>query len=222
MFKFVVIISQMFTVFALARMDVQEFDATKIKSLLFETESGLIDIEKSKSADKVFVNVTKLNFEQMCQIKTELKGDQLIIKAIHQKKSWNQSCKANIGVQLPDSINVVIKHGSGDVKAEGTFKEFSAALGSGSIKVTGLQGSADFKIGSGNLDLIYSNQTPKGDLEIKSGSGDANVTLLKGTKFYTEFRAGSGKLKNSFKEDEKSDFKVSMKSGSGNLNIKSL
>ena len=237
MFKLILILSQIMTLASYARMDVQEFESGSIKAIEIETHSGFLDIVKTETPEKTIVSVTKLKLEQRCQIKTERQSHVLKIKVVREKKKSNDPCEANITLQVPRAVDVEIKHGAGDitvkdlqgklefelgtgnVTANGGFHEVEGKLGSGNITVDGMGGEGDFKVGSGNLKLTYNTKTPHGDLEIKTGSGDATVIFPKGTKVQTDFKAGSGTVTNSLGEDKKSGFKIFMKSGAGKLDI---
>ncbi|MEZ4744341.1 MAG: DUF4097 family beta strand repeat-containing protein [Bdellovibrionota bacterium] len=114
------------------------------------------------------------------------------------------------------------KSGSGSLKISGTIGEADIKLGSGSIDIDGLTSEAEFKTGSGNLKITYKEAPVKGELDIKAGSGDATVYLPATSKISTSFISGSGRIYNELGDSSKAPFKISMKAGSGDLNIKKI
>lgn len=110
------------------------------------------------------------------------------------------------------------RNGSGDTEVRGMSGEFEAESGSGDIHAEGLRAPATVRTGSGDVRLKFETVPPEGAVEIRSGSGDAEVLFPQKSKIRTWFRAGSGTLKNTLGESHDARFSVNMKSGTaGNL-----
>lgn len=118
------------------------------------------------------------------------------------------------------TAKLIGRSGSGSVKASGSIGDADLKSGSGDIALSGLRGDAKVNTGSGDISLIYSTAPQKGQVELRSGSGNAVVSLPAKAKVLTQFRSGSGQLLNELGDTQGAPFVVSAKSGSGNLKIK--
>lgn len=222
--------------FAEAKKEVSEFTATGVKE--FAVKNGRGDINVVENTDgKIVIEGTKVSANPACKIEIEKDDDELEVSV--ENDDSKKDCEVNFLVSLPKGVNIEVKNGSGNVeikdfkgeldlavgsgnsKIEGEVLKIDAKAGSGNILAKGLQGEAEFKLGSGNLEVEYTAVVNDTELDIKTGSGNALVKLHKEQKFNTSFWAASGKLINKLSETEDAKFSVSMKSGSGNLEITS-
>jgi DUF4097 and DUF4098 domain-containing protein YvlB len=112
------------------------------------------------------------------------------------------------------------KSGSGSIKASGVIGYTDIKMGSGTLDLQGLTTNAGLKTGSGDLNVQYESVPENGELNIKTGSGNATVVLPSGTKVLTNLLSGSGRVFNELGDSSDASFKVFMKAGSGDLNVK--
>lgn len=120
------------------------------------------------------------------------------------------------------SRKVVGRTGSGSIMANGVYKTAKLKTGSGNINLKGLAGNAIVKTGSGNINVTYKKRLKKGTLQAKTGSGNAKLNVPKGMEMFAKLKSGSGSITNPIESNPKSNFKVSMKSGSGNIKVSTL
>lgn len=218
--------------------ETKDFDAKDLKEIEIENSSGKVTVS-GVDGTKAEIQSTKNKFDDRCTLTIEKSGGKIHLKV---KSKWSlttHECDVDFDIKTPKStnLNAVLGSGSitvravqgafsfilgsGDVSADGTFKEISGKDGSGDIDIKGLTENADIRSGSGNIKLTYARTPVTGALELKTGSGNATVLFPKGAKIKTSFKAGSGQIVNELGDTPGADFEVSMKAGSGNLNIKS-
>lgn len=121
-----------------------------------------------------------------------------------------------------ETAKLIGRLGSGAAKVSGSIGDADVKSGSGDIELSGLRGDARVDTGSGDMRLAFSAVPEKGRLEIRTGSGDATVSLPATTKVLTSFKSGSGKIYNELGDSPDAPFVISAKSGSGDLSIKKL
>ena len=109
---------------------------------------------------------------------------------------------------------------SGDIKGTGHAALLHADTGNGDVAVEGLVGSAEIKIGSGDVTLTWAEAPQRGSIAVKTGAGDVRLALPDGTKLATRYTSGSGKLENELGDMPEAELKVSVMTGSGDLWIK--
>ena len=217
----------------------KSFDAQDLTTLEVHNLSGCISIEASP--DQVArVKASKKSWKKGCVLKTEKEFEVLKVKV--EDKGTNsfgrKNCEVSFEIQIPSRAQLKIKNGSGDVLVSGIRGEIDFKLGSGDLKinsttskVNGTAGSGDIEIvgevgatslrtGSGDIKIIYNNPIDEGLIDIKTGSGDADISLPPTMKILTDFKAGSGDVESEFGSDQEAKFKVSMRAGSGDLKIR--
>ncbi len=144
--------------------------------------------------------------------------------------STSDNVNGNTGsgqVKLSGQIgNSKVKTGSGDIEISGLENNANLRTGSGDIDLKFNKapetGMIDVKTGSGDIDMIFAQKPTLANIDIMTGSGDAKIVLPEGTKLFTNYKSGSGKLYNEFGEDPQAQVKLSMKAGSGDLKIKKV
>ncbi len=228
---------------AFAADETKEFDSKGLKTLVVENLSGKVSIGGTVTLPyKSYVKVSKNKFSDKCKLTMEKLEDKLILKVEKSNILDSQvGCDVDFQVSVLEVINLDLSNGSGDIiinrlQADSfTFKVGSGDVlvtnmvtkkidgksGNGKIHIWKLTGGGVIKSGSGDISLYFGPSDLTGELDIKSGSGDADITFAKGTKIKTSFKAGSGELSNELGDSADATFKVSMKTGSGNLKIKS-
>ena len=109
--------------------------------------------------------------------------------------------------------------GSGGLKGEARSRRADVRCGSGSVDLTGLLGSADVKTGSGDVVLKWAEAPQAGAVDAKLGSGDISLFFPEKTRLQTHVLTGSGKVRNELGETASAEFKVFVKTGSGDVLI---
>ncbi len=145
------------------------------------------------------------------------------------KLSKASTIKMNIGsgsinLDKTESREVFLKTGSGKIELENfKAKKLSLQTGSGDASLKGEFENINVNIGSGDINIHFEKEPLTGETEIKSGTGNATLYFPKDSKLEIDFHAASGKFSSEFPTVSKqSKHKVKMKSGSGDLSIKSL
>ncbi len=215
--------------------ETREFSAKNIKKISAQNSSGSISVVATAS-EKGTLFIENIKNEDNCKVVTEEKDGTLAIK-VKKLDLFASDCEINFKISAQKNIDLELANGSGDINVNGVsgdlaykvgsgqvtvdsqVKELEGKSGSGDISIKGLTSNASIKAGSGKISLVYSVAPAVGELDIKTGSGNADVVFPKSAKIHTSFMAGSGAVKNALGETIDSKFKVSMKAGSGNLNI---
>lgn len=237
-FKLVtLIIVSIFTNHAQAQFT--ELNAKYLQVLRLKAASGKISIQSTKSG-KASVNVTKVNFsDEKCKLVIETEKDTFSVIAERKSLFSVNECEVNLDIKIPKNMNLYLtvgagsvtvtdiagildfKLGAGDLKADGTFSHLEGISGAGSIVIKGLTGGGNVMAGSGSISLSFAKTSLSGEIDLKSGSGDANLEFPKGAKIRTSFVAGAGEMINEIGDTADAPFMVKMKSGAGDLRIKS-
>jgi len=235
--KFLFSMIALFAVPALS--ETKEFDAAGLKEVEVVNTAGKVSIAAAEGG-KATVVATKNKFPENCTLKIDKNGDDLTVKVEKTKSGWfsKDDCDVDLDIKVPKAVDVALKVGSGGVtisglegeldfavgsgtvKADGLFTEVDGKTGSGKVEINGLAGGGDLKTGSGKVDITFAKTALKGELSLKTGSGNATLSFPKGSQVATDFKAGSGKLTNQLGDTPNAAFQVSMKAGSGNLDVK--
>lgn len=221
---------------SLANAETKEFDLVDISKVKFNNGSGDVSITAVDSG-KATVTATKRQFGEHCKLTIDKRGNTLFVE-VEKTGVFKDHCKVDFNITAPKTATLSLNSGNGDIKVKGTSGDLSFSVGSGSVdvdaevkKLEGKSGSGDLSIkgltsggtlktGSGKINLVYNVAPTLGELDIKTGSGDAEIVLPKTAKVRTSFTAGSGELTNELGDTPDSKFKISMKTGSGDLHIK--
>lgn len=214
-----------------------EFDTARISLVDVRNGSGAIRIT-AKDSGKATVSVNKHQpFGKDCTVSVSKRG-RTLLAAVESSAFSRGNCAADFDLAVPKAVALDLDTGSGDVKVTGTSGDLTFRVGSGTVtvdaeikKLAGKSGNGDIAIrglteggsvwtGSGNVRLVYGVPPRSGELEIRTGSGGAEVVLPKASHVRTSFIAGSGKLVNEFTDTPNSPFKISMKAGSGDLQVR--
>lgn len=217
----------------------KEFTGIGLKELVVENGVGHISIAAAKDGVATVI-AKKIDFPGNCKLSIERTGDKLSV-GVKDTGWFNKSvCNVDFTITVPREIaldvktgsgNIIIdgthgalkfKLGSGDISANANVLSFDGKTGSGSINITGVVGNGSLKAGSGNITLTYKDQLKSGKLDVKIGSGDATLYMPTKMKISTNFKAESGSVYNELGDTGDASFNISMRAGSGNLNIKKL
>lgn len=216
---------------AFAQSETQEFDG--VKAFVLDNTSGSVVVRKSDGA-KVKVVSQKKKFEKGCSLETKKVGAKVSVKV---EQPFRATCEVDFDILVPESAELELKNGSGDVDVAGTRGDIVFRVGSGNVKIEtaakkidgrsgsgkfdakGELGSVKFLTGSGNAKLVYVKAPSEGEIDIKSGSGDAEIVLPKSTKVLTDSMIGAGKFYNELGDDKDAKFRISYKAGAGSMKI---
>ena len=217
--------------------ETKTFDGSELRSIEMKTGSGDITVTGQSGSD-VVVTADKRRFGDGCELTMETRGNRLVLESKSQPSWFGNGCQVSFKVLMPMRLalkmatgsgrvivdrtigRVDVRVGSGDVSINGTVSDLEARSGNGDITVNGMLTRADIKTGSGRIELTYDESPSSGDIEIRTGSGDATVYLPAQSRVSAELRAGSGRLRNDLPNDPNANFKIRMKAGSGDLRIK--
>jgi len=224
---------------AFAAPENKEFDSKGLNAVSVENTSGEVTITAFDGA-KATVAATKNKFSDKCKMTVDRSGNKLVLKVEKTSSLFkSEECDVDFDVKVPKTVDLdlvvgsgnlsitgiegalAFKVGSGNTSADGAFKTINGKSGSGKVDLKGLTGGGELKSGSGTIDLKFATSPLKGEFDIKSGSGNMTILFPKGSSVKTSYHAGSGKLINELGDNPSAPFSVSVKSGSGNLNIKS-
>ncbi len=219
------------------------FKAGQIKSLKLNNSHGSVTIE-GKTSPEAKVEVTKIKWSKNCAL--EIRQDGGVIDASVTKKSvssplMSNDCQVNFHVVVPSKIDLIAENGSGNINISNIngcleivlgsgdltmqkvdSEKIKCQLGSGDLSIDGIIRSVDIKVGSGDINLVYRKVPTTGAVTIKSGSGNANISLPAESKIRVDFNAGSGKLACELDQLQNAPYAIFMNAGSGDLRIKKL
>lgn len=220
----------------LANAESKEFDLGGISEVEVNNGSGDISITAVNSG-KATVTATKKQFGEHCKLTIEKKGKTLFV-GVEKTGVFKDECEVDFDITAPKAAMLDLDSGSGDIKVKGTsgdlnfnigsgdidvdaeVKKLDGKTGSGDVSIKGLTTGGNLKTGSGEINLVYDVAPALGELDIKTGSGGAEIVFPKNATIRASFMAGSGLLINELGDTPDSKFKISMKAGSGNLHIK--
>jgi hypothetical protein len=212
----------------------REYDYNALDKIHITNTSGKITITPMP-LQKVIIAISKKKFSERCTATIARPTiDEVLIEV---NRPLGETCEADIDLQAPKDVALDIVSGSGDVsingvngplnftigsgslQAKGDFKSVEGKSGSGSVKLEGLTHGGNVTVGSGAVDVSFLAD-PEGSFDVKTGSGAATLKFPKGSKINASLEAGSGAVNNDFLNYQ-NGYGISVKSGSGDLNIKS-
>lgn len=216
----------------------QEFDTKDLRTLLVQNTSGDVKIHTS-SEKYASIDISKKDFDpKKCKINIDNQTKKLFIRVETMGVFSENHCRIDFDIMIPKSVDLDLingsgnleihdingklnfKIGSGDINAEGNFDIIEGTSGSGDIFIKGVHKGGKIQIGSGNVVLHFGQNIKTGELDVRSGSGNVNLFFSKKTRLFVDFKSGSGKFINELSNDTNGSFKVSVRTGSGNLSIK--
>lgn len=235
--RIIIILAALFSINLQASTELKEFSAKDIVRLEVGNQIGKIKIT-GEATDKIAVTAEKIKFGSRCVL--SIKQSAKVIEVESGNKSFfsDGDCEVNLTVVVPKKIDLELKNSRGQIEVTGTsgkvevkvasgsvdikseVQDFEAKAGSGNIEVQGLLGNANVKIGAGDVKLVYAKDPGKGEVDIKSGAGDATLFFPPKMKIHSKVLMGSGESYNEVGDFKDAKFLISFKAGSGSLNIK--
>ncbi|WP_394185880.1 DUF4097 family beta strand repeat-containing protein [Pseudoalteromonas tetraodonis] len=145
--------------------------------------AGSLDIQGSNTATNISVDaiIYTADIDDEYELTLEKSGTQA--KLVAQNKSNNgisfysgQSPSINLVVTVPNTLNLDINDGSGDIVINEMQSNIDVKDGSGSIYVKNVVGDLVLNDGSGSIDI----DNVSGNVAIEDGSGEMQVTNVTG------------------------------------------
>jgi DUF4097 and DUF4098 domain-containing protein YvlB len=216
--------------------DTKEFPLSGISKVEVNNTSGnttVIGVDKGKA----IVVAEKKKFGKHCKLKIE-KREQTLFVAVEADVIYKDECRVELNVTGPKAATFDIKTGSGDLAVKQVTGDLGFSIGSGAATIDsevssidgksgsgdmilkGLVANASLKAGSGKINVTYTSPPSEGELDIQAGSGKTEIVFPLTAKIRTTFMSGTGKMTNDLGETPESPFKISMKTGSGDVHIK--
>jgi len=214
--------------------EAREYQALGVEKIHVENTSGKITITPML-VDKINILATKRKFPENCTFHSEKSDYAEIIVRV--ERNAGQDCEVDIEIQAPKEVDLHVMSGSGNVNitgiegkltfnvgsgsvtAKGKFKKIEGKSGSGRVDLDGLTSGGNISVGSGPVNLRFL-EYPMGRMDVKTGSGDANIAFPKGSKIQATLDTGSGAVVNELGTSESAEFGINVKTGSGDLKVK--
>ena len=224
----------------LANSDIQEFTTQNMTDLVVDNSKGNVRIIVTRD-NKARVKTEKKAFNKNCSSDFR-RTDKKLIVSVNDGNSFfsGAECDYNLEIQIPSKTNIKLSTGRGDVEIIGTegdidfstgkgdidikatVKTLIGKSGMGNVEAQGLNGSVDLKTGNGFVKVTYTSVPEKGTAIIKTGTGDVTVFMPKESSIRADLKTGTGNKINEVGELEKANYKVSLKSGTGDVKIKGI
>lgn len=127
-------------------------------------------------------------------------------------------CSADYVVTVPDSTDVTVATGSGDIALTGSLGAVTLRSVSGDIEASDLDAHrVSAQVDSGDVDLgLASAASPVG---VSTGSGDVSVRLPRGTAYLVDVESGSGDSEVGVPTDPAGTRTVRVRTGSGDIEV---
>ncbi len=224
-------------VFSTSTPVTKTFISKGINTLVYKNSAGNAKIVGTDN-ENLRISAKKNKFHEKCSLTIEKKDHELFI-AVDEEGLLNKGgCNVDFDIQVPKKVSLNLKSGSGNIEINKVQAKLDSKLGSGNLNATldscnglnvmlgsgniaiqGLNGDASVKTGSGNIELKWTSLPEKGSVDIKTGSGNVDLKMPKDSKISTSFKSGSGKLHNYIGDSPDAPFKVSVFTGSGDVEL---
>lgn len=200
--------------------------------LIVDNGSGHVHIN-STSGHRVTVHATQFSsgiFNVSDQVQLAMNQDGNII-SVTQIPSTIGGLSYDLDITVPDSIDLQIKDGSGDIQVSNINGNTKVQDGSGDIQANHLGGNLDLQTGSGTIRADHLSgqitlQTGSGDIEVNqvelqsdgslhTGSGDIRVQGTLDANAHYRLESGNGGINLTL--PSASAFQLSTNSGSGSI-----
>lgn len=236
LFIYVIIL---FSVQARAEFEKMTFNSKKIKDLRIINASGKLSVYASFDKN-ITVEFEKIRFPDSCKLDFKETRKQLKVEVKENRKGYDdESCLVNFRIRVPESLNLDITNGlgdlevlglknrvkymigSGNVDLSGDFRELIGKVGNGKQALRGYSKSSSLESGRGGFFIELDRALHKDSLLLKNGTGDASVSLPDASNVNIQLQSGLGKLFSDFPtQTSKQAFAIKMRSGTGALRVK--
>lgn len=213
----------------------REFNFTSGQRVVIRNTAGRITIGIS-DRDRMIVSATRRTGGEGCAFSADKSVD-LTEVAVTVTAPKGQPCEIDLDVKVPAKINLNVSSdtgavhvagvqgeltfgiGTGAMVANGRFKRVEGKSGSGDVEIEGLEGAGRLEVGTGSLNLKFLG-APTGDMEVRTGTGDAIFSIPKDSKLNASLTSGTGGVENEFQSSTGGDFNLNAKTGTGDLKVK--
>jgi len=185
-------------------MSTHQFETHQPVNLYVENGSGSVNIQ----ADDTTETTVKISGRHADEAIVTQDGDQISVLAPKMRAGFlGGDTKLDMEITVPADSTLVVKTGSADVTARGSYRAGQVKSGSGDVTIEIMDGPAVVETGSGDIRVDTADQ----ELRIKSGSGDVRVQYAGGA---VTISTGSGDV-----EIGTNNAPAVVKTGSGDLNV---
>lgn len=220
-------------------INVKESETKNIKKMQIECGVSGIKIVPEKRNDieaNLIGTVVNCTWDKSEPLSYKVSGDTLTIDVNNKNGNSNNSFQGNsinldLTVYVPENLieNIDVLNGVGDLDvSKNTIKNLNIAIGVGKLVGTEFTGNVSGEIGVGDIVLQF-EKFEDTSIDMSLGTGNAKVTLPKGSEFDIDATTGVGKIKCDFdvkragKEPEVSfiydELKGSVGNGNSNINL---
>lgn len=225
----------------------KEFSSSKISNVIISNAAGNVDISGTKKTG-ISIIAEEVNFRETCKVSYEEQGVTLTIRFEQQAPSFfarlfsSEACLVNFTLTVPRDTNLRINTGAGDVdvadidgnlalntgSGDVYLNDLSGLMrvktGSGDIEAANISNLASLETGSGNLNVVYEKTPNEGELSVSTGRGATEIALPQHAKVAPSLHSGSGEVKTdaAIEASVEAKFKISVKSGAGDINLRKL
>ncbi|MBB4936889.1 hypothetical protein FHR32_001194 [Streptosporangium album] len=198
-----------------ANRDTVTYQVTdKVAKLSLKSGSGDADITETGGNAVRVVEMLRWNDEKP---ETEHKVDGDLLSMSYDCPAKWDNCGVDYKIEIPKGLQVDLDGGSGDITLTSLTGPIGVSVGSGNVKGTGLAGEqVSVETRSGDAELKYT--AVPGGVDMKTGSGNATLHVPDGP-YEVRTKAGSGEIQVSVKNVVSSPHKVTMTTGSGDINV---
>lgn len=220
-------------------INVKESETKNIKKMQIECGVSGIKIVPEKRNDieaNLIGTVVNCTWDKSEPLSYKVSGDTLTIDVNNKNGNSNNSFQGNsinldLTVYVPDNLieNIDVLNGVGDLDvSKNTLENLNIAIGVGKLVGIEFAGNVSGEIGVGDVVLQF-EKFEDTSIDMSLGTGNAKVTLPKGSEFDIDATTGVGEIKCDFdvkragKEPEVSfmydELKGSVGNGNSNINL---
>lgn len=214
--------------------DFREYESRTVESIRVVNGSGRISVTVAERP-RIYIVARKIKFPEGCTYETR-NLEYREVEIISREPNGN-GCQVDLELRIPKEMNLRISSGSGrvdiagiegalnfevgsgEVVANGRFTKLEGRTASGRVDVSGLVGEGRLDVGSGPVKLKF-NERPTGSFEVKSGSGLTEIALPRDSKIRSDISTGAGTVTNEISDRTDAEFNLSVRAGSGDVNVK--
>ncbi|GAA0911343.1 DUF4097 family beta strand repeat-containing protein [Nonomuraea longicatena] len=187
----------------------------KVAVLSLKTGSGDADITETGGTSIKITEKLRWSREKPKTVR-EVGGDTLSLS--YECPASLDNCGVDYTVEVPKGIRLRLEAGSGDSRLRALSGPVSAEAGSGTVEGTELSSKqVTVETGSGESRLRFASAPDS--VEVKAGSGSASVFLPEGP-YAVKATAGTGEVTVGITDDPAAARKVSVRAGSGDVEVK--
>jgi hypothetical protein len=212
----------------------QDYTQVALARIEITNPSGNITVTPM-TVDKAAITVVKKKFSENCKLTIERATVEVVTVKI--ESSYSEECEADISIQAPKTVALEITSGAGDVNISGmegalkfalgagnltsnsSFKNIEGKSGAANIALANLTQSGSLEVGTGNVDLKFL-ENPHGSFSVNEGVGKTSLHFPKDSKINASLESALGTVHSDFISNP-NGYNVTLKSGVGDLNIKS-